>query len=80
LKNQSATCDSETKEETWTRILFNAGKLNEPVSCYEVGIMGCTKIEGKYHGTTRGGLEIYSYIVYFQNGKQKEITNTLSVA
>jgi hypothetical protein len=74
-----ASIKEETQEETWTRILFDADKLYAPISCYEVGKMGCTKIVGKFHGKDSAGLDMYRYIVHFDNGKSTEIVNTFSV-
>lgn len=67
--------DAETKEETWSQILFAAAGQNDPLSCYEVGKMGCTKITGKFWGKDSGGLETYSYIVHFSDGTQREIVD-----
>jgi len=77
--DQHTTYNEETKEETWTRILFNIGKLYEPVSCYEVGKMSCSKIEEKYHCQDEGGSHQYSYIVHFENGTTKKIVDTFLV-
>ncbi|MGL5719529.1 MAG: hypothetical protein ACRCYP_01860 [Alphaproteobacteria bacterium] len=75
------TYNSETKEETWTQILFyseNEGP-NAPLLCYEVDKMGCTKIEGQFQGKDDAGLDIYSYIVHFEDGDEREIITTFSV-
>lgn len=63
----------------FTRIVFGPREMNEPFSCYEVGKMGCSKIEEKYSGIDKSGLDVYSYIVHFEDGTTKEIVDTLSV-
>jgi hypothetical protein len=73
----------ELKENTsnisWVRVLFNQNGLNNPLSCYEVGKMGCKEIKEKFHGKGEGGIDTYSYVVHFSDGTGKEITNTFSV-
>lgn len=75
------TYNAETKEETWTQILFNANSKfpNHPLLCYEVGKLGCAKIEGVFHGKDSAGLDVYSYIVHFEDGDKKEIIDTFAV-
>jgi hypothetical protein len=70
------------KKESFTlfsSIVFGPRKINEPFSCYEVGTMGCSKIEEKYCGQDEGGLDMYSYIVHFEDGTTKEIVDTFSL-
>ena len=73
VTQEHTTYNAETKEETWTQILFAAGEQNDPLSCYEVGKMGCTKITGKFWDKDAAGLDMYSYVVHFADGTQREI-------
>ena len=70
---EQATAIAEASQETWTQILFAPQGQNDPLSCYEVGKMGCVDITEKFWGKDEGGLDMYSYVVHFADGTQREI-------
>jgi|GEM_PF-5157574 len=62
--------------EYWSRIYFEPSGMNEPIKCYAVGMMGCKSIHTVHHGRTDYGMEISSYIVTFDDGTTKHISDT----
>lgn len=65
----------ENKPSTIKYILFGDRARNQPVSCYQVGLLGCTKIEEFEEEINGGNLPCFSYVVYFENGTVAEIYN-----
>jgi len=61
-------------------ILFNNLEEGKPLSCFKVGLLGCTSIESIAHGKDSGNISIYSYRVNFKNLPSLEIKDTVYVS
>lgn len=66
---------AENKPATIKYILFGDRARNQPVSCYQVGLLGCIRIEELEEEINGGNLPCFSYVVYFEDGTVAEIYN-----
>lgn len=57
------------KNTTIQYILFGSLATNIPISCYHVGLMGCTEIRAVDHGIDNMNMPVFSYDVHFENGQ-----------
>ena len=66
-------------EETFKLIIFGNRKKNQPHNCFMVGIMGCSSIIENHLGT-KGGIDMCSYTVHFDNETSIEIKDAIYVS
>ena len=59
-------------------IVFGCEGTCKPAKCYMVGLLGCVKIEQKYHGESEG-IDVYSYFIHFDNGEKDHVVNTIYI-
>lgn len=60
-------------------ILFGDRVRNKPVSCCQVGLLGCIKIEELEEVDDGSNVPCFSYLVHFANGEMYEVINAIYV-
>jgi len=61
------------------RITFGERKMNQPLKCFEVDVLGYKNIQ-ENHINTKDNIETYSYTVVFKDNSSITINNAMIVS